>query len=139
MPFEGHPLYLFYILFQRRDRLPNLRFQKISQNCKSLIIIHHSKRRVNLNLSTCLLLFPILGVYLGVEFQTHPIMNTKCNIIFALESQKKNGVPINALALGIPAPVVIKWTGHSDYKAMKPYIDIADDIRANAMNKFNQL
>ena len=26
-----------------------------------------------------------------------------------------------------------------DYKAMKPYIDIADDIRANAMNKFNQL
>ena len=45
----------------------------------------------------------------------------------------------NALALGIPAPVVMKWTGHSDYKAMKPYIDIADDIRANAMNKFNQL
>lgn len=29
--------------------------------------------------------------------------------------------------------------GHSDYKAMKPYIDIADDIKANAMNKFNQL
>ena len=45
----------------------------------------------------------------------------------------------NALALGIPAPVVMKWTGHSDYKAMKPYIDIADDIKANAMNKFNQL
>ncbi len=45
----------------------------------------------------------------------------------------------NALALGIPAPVVMKWTEHSDYKAMKPYIDIADDIRANAMNKFNQL
>ena len=45
----------------------------------------------------------------------------------------------NALALGIPAQVVMKWTGHSDYKAMKPYIDIADDIRANAMNKFNQL
>ena len=45
----------------------------------------------------------------------------------------------NALALGIPAQVVMKWTGHSDYKAMKPYIDIADDIKANAMNKFNQL
>lgn len=45
----------------------------------------------------------------------------------------------NALVLGIPAQVVMKWTGHSDYKAMKPYIDIADDIRANAMNKFNQL
>ena len=45
----------------------------------------------------------------------------------------------NALALGIPLQVVMKWTGHSDYKAMKPYIDIADDIKANAMNKFNQL
>ena len=40
----------------------------------------------------------------------------------------------NALALGIPPQVVMKWTGHSDYKAMKPYIDIADDIKANAMS-----
>ena len=45
----------------------------------------------------------------------------------------------NALALGIPPQVVMKWTGHSDYKTMKPYIDIADDIKANAMSKFNQL
>ncbi|PXV59980.1 phage integrase family protein [Dysgonomonas alginatilytica] len=45
----------------------------------------------------------------------------------------------NALSLGIPAQVVMKWTGHSDYKAMKPYIDIADDIKANAMSKFDQL
>ena len=49
---------------------------------------------VNLNLSEYLLLFQFLGVYLGVEFQTHPIMNIKRNIIFALESRKKNGVPI---------------------------------------------
>lgn len=40
----------------------------------------------------------------------------------------------NALAFGIPPQVVMKWTGHSDYKAMKPYIDIADDIKANAMS-----
>lgn len=45
----------------------------------------------------------------------------------------------NALSLGIPPQVVMKWTGHNDYKAMKPYIDIADDIRANAMDKFNQI
>lgn len=45
----------------------------------------------------------------------------------------------NALSLGIPANVVMKWTGHSDYKAMKPYIDIADNIKADAMSKFNQL
>ncbi len=41
----------------------------------------------------------------------------------------------NALALGIPVQVVMKWTGHSDYKAMKPYIDIADEIKINAMWK----
>lgn len=45
----------------------------------------------------------------------------------------------NALSLGIPPQVVMKWTGHSDYKAMKPYIDIADEIKANAMEKFNLL
>lgn len=45
----------------------------------------------------------------------------------------------NALSMGIPPHVVMKWTGHSDYKAMKPYIDIADNIKANAMSKFNQL
>ena len=30
----------------------------------------------------------------------------------------------------------MKWTGHSDYKAMKPYIDIADSINVNAMSRF---
>lgn len=45
----------------------------------------------------------------------------------------------NALSLGIAPQVVMKWTGHNDYKAIKPYIDIADDIRANAMDKFNRL
>ncbi len=45
----------------------------------------------------------------------------------------------NALALGIPPQVVMKWTGHSDYAAMKPYIDIADQTKINAMEKFNML
>jgi len=45
----------------------------------------------------------------------------------------------NALAAGIPVNVVMKWTGHSDYKAMKPYIDVADTIRAWEMNKMNNL
>ena len=29
---------------------------------------------------------------------------------------------INALYLGINAEVIMKWTGHNDYKSMKPYI-----------------
>ena len=39
--------------------------------------------------------------------------------------------------LGIPPQIVMKWTGHSDYKAMKPYIDIADKAKAEAMKSFN--
>ena len=46
---------------------------------------------------------------------------------------------VNALSLGIPPNVVMKWTGHSDYKSMKPYIDIVDTIKATSMSKFNQL
>ena len=45
----------------------------------------------------------------------------------------------NALSLGIPTQVVMKWTGHSDYKTMKHYIDVADETKANAMAKFNLL
>lgn len=45
----------------------------------------------------------------------------------------------NALALGIPADVVMKWTGHKDYDAMRPYIDIADDVRRKSMERFNAL
>lgn len=43
----------------------------------------------------------------------------------------------NAILLGIPANVIMKWTGHSDYKAMKPYIDVADETKARAMSKFD--
>ena len=46
---------------------------------------------------------------------------------------------VNALSLGIPPNVVMKWTGHNDYKAMKPYIDIVDSIKASEMTKLNGL
>lgn len=44
----------------------------------------------------------------------------------------------NALMLGIAPEVVMKWTGHSDYSAMKPYIAIADRTKAKAMTLFNK-
>jgi integrase len=44
----------------------------------------------------------------------------------------------NALMLGITPQIVMKWTGHSDYKSMKPYIDVADKEKKEAMNLFNK-
>ena len=43
-----------------------------------------------------------------------------------------------ALSQGIPPQIVMKWTGHSDYKAMKPYIDVAGVDKARAMEKLFQ-
>lgn len=46
---------------------------------------------------------------------------------------------VNALSRGISPNIVMKWTGHSDYKAMKPYIDIVDSIKASEITKMNFL
>lgn len=45
---------------------------------------------------------------------------------------------VNALRLGIPAPIIMEWTGHSDYKAMKPYIKIVNSAKVENMAKFNE-
>lgn len=44
----------------------------------------------------------------------------------------------NALTMGIPPSLVMEWTGHSDYKAMKPYIKIADKEKARAKKLFDE-
>ena len=44
---------------------------------------------------------------------------------------------VNAFRLGIPAAVIMQWTGHADYKAMKPYIKIVDALKAENMERFN--
>ena len=41
----------------------------------------------------------------------------------------------NALSSGVNAPTIMKWTGHSDYSAMKPYIDVTDRDKENSMKK----
>lgn len=43
-----------------------------------------------------------------------------------------------ALSMNIPPEVVMKWTGHSDYKAMKPYIAVADKVKSDAMKLFDK-
>lgn len=45
----------------------------------------------------------------------------------------------NAIMLGIPPEIVMKWSGHSDYKAMKPYIEIANEAKKKAMSIFDKL
>lgn len=46
---------------------------------------------------------------------------------------------VNALSHGVYPNVLMKWTGHSDYKAMKPYIDIVESIQDSQMDKMDFL
>ena len=46
---------------------------------------------------------------------------------------------VQALSMGIPPNVVMKWTGHSSYRAMMPYIDIVDSAKTKSMAKFDKL
>ena len=46
---------------------------------------------------------------------------------------------VMALTMGISPEIVMKWTGHSDYQAMKPYIDIVGAAKRAAMDKFDNL
>ena len=41
----------------------------------------------------------------------------------------------NALSSGINAQTIMKWTGHSDYSAMKPYIDVTDRDKEDSMKR----
>lgn len=42
----------------------------------------------------------------------------------------------NALSLGVAPQVVMKWTGHKGWEEMRPYIDIAEKSKADAMKVF---
>lgn len=46
---------------------------------------------------------------------------------------------VTALSLGVPPAVVMKFTGHSNFDAMRPYIDITDTAQAEAMKKFDTI
>ena len=43
-----------------------------------------------------------------------------------------------ALSQGISPQIVMKWTGHSDYKAMLPYIDIEEQVKREQMDVFEK-
>lgn len=62
-------------------------------------------------------------------FPKHELITTHCG---------RRTFICNALMLNIPPHVVMKWTGHKDYNAMKPYIAVADSSRSEQMNKFNK-
>lgn len=60
----------------------------------------------------------------------HKVISTHCG---------RRTFVVLALTLGIPAEVIMRWTGHSSYNAMKPYIAIVDELKREQMKKFDTL
>ena len=46
---------------------------------------------------------------------------------------------VTAISLGISPTIILSWTGHKNYEAMRPYIAIANETSTQAMARFNNL
>lgn len=44
---------------------------------------------------------------------------------------------VRCMTLKIPATVIMEWTGHSDFDAMKPYMKVVDSLKEREMMKFD--
>jgi hypothetical protein len=65
-----------------------------------------------------------------VQFYNHPLKNSAGKAVKRLAFDGRREI---RMSNGIYPQVVMKWTGHSDYKAMRPYIDIANKTKSDAM------
>lgn len=46
---------------------------------------------------------------------------------------------VNSIRLGIPLEIIMRWTGHKTLSAIKPYLEIVDEVKYQQMTKFNGL
>jgi integrase len=46
---------------------------------------------------------------------------------------------VNSIRLGIPLEIIMRWTGHKTLTAIKPYLEVVDEVKYKQMTKFNGL
>jgi len=63
------------------------------------------------------------------------IVDNLCNIMSCHDARRT--FVCSSLHLGIPQSVVMKCTGHSDFRAMRPYIEVADETTARELSKWD--
>ena len=96
-----------------------------------------SNQKLNIYIKTlgqlCGLIEPITEVYFKKgKKETHTLPKWK---MLGTHAARRTFICC-MLSAGIPPQTIMKWTGHNDYKAMKPYIDICSSDRTEAMCKF---
>ena len=109
-----------------------------NRNKKALPVISNQRMNDYLKIIGRMLGFetPIRVVYFKGSTR-HEEVVPKCELL-STHCARRTFV-VNALRLGIPAEVIMKWTGHSDFKTMKPYVKIVDELKEREMSKFNLL
>lgn len=65
----------------------------------------------------------------------HETVDKLCNIMSCHDARRT--FVCSSLHLGIPQSVVMKCTGHSDFRAMRPYIEVADETTARELSKWD--
>lgn len=135
---------LFTTTKKTNDRLPiNLnsfskdiisRYKKIYHDADGFLFPRISNVEMNIKIKEVCELTeinaPVTKVYIKGGKR---VENTKPKYSFVGTHAGRKTFICFALASGIPPQVVMKWTGHSDYAAMRPYIEIAETTKMENM------
>ena len=112
--------------------------QKYEENNEKFLFPQHLNSTINKNLK---ILFkklnlnrPVKQIYFSGSERIEK--NVPLYSAISFHAARRSFV-VECLRRGIPAEVIMKWTGHSDYSAMKPYIEIVDSLKSNEMKKFD--
>lgn len=65
----------------------------------------------------------------------HETVDKLCDIMSCHDARRT--FVCSSLHLGIPQSVVMKCTGHSDFRAMRPYVEVADETTARELAKWD--
>lgn len=99
-----------------------------------------SNEKMNAHLKT-------LGQVVGLDDPTRIVYfkgNERCEEVFPkwfllTTHVARRTFVVTALQLGIPVEVIMRWTGHANFEAMKPYAKIVDELKERSMSKFDSL
>ena len=113
------------IINKYKDKVPGENLFRVPSDQKMNYAIREAAKEAGLNR----LLTEVHGEGTALKQITHPLHEA-----LSCHDARRTFVCIS-LRLGIPAEVVMKSTGHSNYLAMKPYMDIMEDTVTEQMRK----
>lgn len=72
-----------------------------------------------------------------ISWATNAMNTCSRNISIVQQHVARRTFVVTALYLGIPAEVIMRYTGHSSFSAMKPYVAIVDELKRKSMDLFD--